>query len=256
MHCPFCRHDRLPGHRLARRPTTAPRSAAAVSARSAAPVHHRRGWPAWSVVKRCGVTEPFSRAKVVAGVRKACQGRPVTEDDLALLAQRVEEAVRASGRGRGRRATTSAWRSSARCASSTRSPTCASPASTAPSSPSRTSRPRSRCCAPSASPWGSSPPSRRPAPTRRKPAEPAPPARPDTPAHQTLNTRRRRGSRRPRTMSNKRRRTAPMTETVDSTPNAGSGAKPSQAQAPRGGAQGPEPWSASSRPRACTPTTR
>jgi transcriptional repressor NrdR len=43
------------------------------------------------------VTEPFSRDKVVAGVRKACQGRPVTEDQLAQLAQRVEEAVRASG---------------------------------------------------------------------------------------------------------------------------------------------------------------
>jgi transcriptional repressor NrdR len=49
------------------------------------------------VVKRSGVTEPFSRDKVVAGVRKACQGRPVTEDQLAQLAQRVEEAVRATG---------------------------------------------------------------------------------------------------------------------------------------------------------------
>ena len=50
-----------------------------------------------AVVKRSGVTEPFSRAKVLSGVRKACQGRPVGEDDLALLAQRVEEAVRAQG---------------------------------------------------------------------------------------------------------------------------------------------------------------
>jgi transcriptional repressor NrdR len=49
------------------------------------------------VVKRSGVTEPFSRAKIVSGVRKACQGRPVEEDDLALLAQRVEETIRASG---------------------------------------------------------------------------------------------------------------------------------------------------------------
>jgi transcriptional repressor NrdR len=49
------------------------------------------------VVKRSGAAEPFSRAKVLAGVRKACQGRPVPEDELALLAQRVEEAVRGSG---------------------------------------------------------------------------------------------------------------------------------------------------------------
>ena len=46
------------------------------------------------VVKRSGVTEPFSRAKVISGVRKACQGRPVDEDQLALLAQTVEESVR------------------------------------------------------------------------------------------------------------------------------------------------------------------
>ena len=50
-----------------------------------------------AVVKRSGVTEPFSRAKVVSGVRKACQGRPVDEDAIALLAQRVEETIRARG---------------------------------------------------------------------------------------------------------------------------------------------------------------
>jgi transcriptional repressor NrdR len=49
------------------------------------------------VVKRSGATEPFSRAKVVSGVRKACQGRPVSEDDLALLAQQVEDFLRAEG---------------------------------------------------------------------------------------------------------------------------------------------------------------
>lgn len=50
-----------------------------------------------SVVKRSGVSEPFSRSKVVNGVRRACQGRPVDEDALAVLAQRVEDAVRAGG---------------------------------------------------------------------------------------------------------------------------------------------------------------
>ena len=49
------------------------------------------------MIKRSGVGEPFSRSKVINGVRKACQGRPVTEDDLAMLAQEVEEAIRGSG---------------------------------------------------------------------------------------------------------------------------------------------------------------
>jgi transcriptional repressor NrdR len=49
------------------------------------------------VTKRSGVVEPFSKDKIVAGVRKACQGRPVTDADLALLAQQVEENLRATG---------------------------------------------------------------------------------------------------------------------------------------------------------------
>jgi transcriptional repressor NrdR len=49
------------------------------------------------VRKRSGAAEPFSRAKVIAGVRKACQGRPVRADDLALLAQQVEDTVRSAG---------------------------------------------------------------------------------------------------------------------------------------------------------------
>lgn len=49
------------------------------------------------MVKRSGVTEPFSREKVVRGVRAACQGRDVDDDALNLLAQKVEDAVRATG---------------------------------------------------------------------------------------------------------------------------------------------------------------
>jgi transcriptional repressor NrdR len=49
------------------------------------------------VTKRSGATEPFSRSKIIAGVRRACQGRPVTEDALALLGQRVEEEIRSRG---------------------------------------------------------------------------------------------------------------------------------------------------------------
>ncbi|GAA0625521.1 transcriptional regulator NrdR [Sporichthya brevicatena] len=50
-----------------------------------------------NVVKRSGAVEPFSRDKVLAGVRKACQGRPVDQNSLALLAHKVEEAVRSLG---------------------------------------------------------------------------------------------------------------------------------------------------------------
>ena len=49
------------------------------------------------VVKRNGLTEPFSRDKVIVGVTRACQGRDVSEDALKRLAQTVEESVRSHG---------------------------------------------------------------------------------------------------------------------------------------------------------------
>ncbi len=96
MHCPFCRHvdSRVVDSRIAD-------DGAAIRRRRLCPQCSRRfttvETASLSVVKRSGITEPFSRAKVLVGVRKACQGRPVTEDQLAVLAQRVEETVRASG---------------------------------------------------------------------------------------------------------------------------------------------------------------
>jgi transcriptional repressor NrdR len=49
--------------------------------------------PLW-VVKRSGDREPFDRMKIVAGVRAATKNRPVTEDEMNDLAQRVEDVLR------------------------------------------------------------------------------------------------------------------------------------------------------------------
>src|SRR5438270_3757202 len=96
MHCPFCRHpdSRVVDSREAD-------DGAAIRRRRSCPECGRRfttvETAGLSVLKRSGATEPFSRAKVIDGVRKACSGRPVDEDALALLAQQVEDAVRSTG---------------------------------------------------------------------------------------------------------------------------------------------------------------
>ena len=96
MRCPFCRHD--DSRVVDSRETN---DGDAIRRRRSCPQCGRRFTTveetSLAVVKRNGCTEPFSRAKIINGVRKACQGRPVVEDDLALLAQRVEETIRASG---------------------------------------------------------------------------------------------------------------------------------------------------------------
>jgi transcriptional repressor NrdR len=96
MNCPFCRHtdSRVIDSR-------ATDDGGAIRRRRQCPACGRRfttlETTSLTVIKRSGVTEPFSRDKVISGVRKACQGRPVSEADLQQLAQRVEDTIRADG---------------------------------------------------------------------------------------------------------------------------------------------------------------
>ena len=51
------------------------------------------------VVKRSGQRQPFDATKLVAGVRAAAKGRPLTDDQLTRLAADVEEGLRLAGGG-------------------------------------------------------------------------------------------------------------------------------------------------------------
>jgi transcriptional repressor NrdR len=96
VRCPFCRHNdsRVIDSRTADDGT-------AIRRRRSCPECGKRFTTQETVIlmvgKRSGVTEPFTRDKIVRGVRRACQGRRVTEDQLANLAQRAEDAIRARG---------------------------------------------------------------------------------------------------------------------------------------------------------------
>ena len=96
MHCPFCRN---PDSRVVDSRETD--EGQAIRRRRSCPECGRRfttvETAVLAVVKRSGVTEPFSRDKVVRGVARACQGRPVDTDALDRLAHRVEESVRSGG---------------------------------------------------------------------------------------------------------------------------------------------------------------
>ncbi|RLV55873.1 transcriptional repressor NrdR [Aeromicrobium phragmitis] len=96
MRCPFCKNDdtRVLDSR-------ASDDGGAIRRRRVCPACEKRFTTLeqmqLTVVKKSGATEPFQREKAIAGVAKACKGRPVSADDLACLGQQVEDALRASG---------------------------------------------------------------------------------------------------------------------------------------------------------------
>ena len=100
MHCPYCRNTDTrvldsrvsdDGSSIRRRRTCSAESGGC--AKRFTTVEQMQ----LTVLKRSGATEPFTRDKAISGVRKACKGRPVTEDALARLGQAVEDALRLSG---------------------------------------------------------------------------------------------------------------------------------------------------------------
>ena len=96
MHCPYCRSTdtRVLDSRVAE-------DGGAIRRRRTCPACEKRFTTVeqmqLTVLKRSGATEPFARDKAISGVRKACKGRPVTEDELACLGQAVEDALRSEG---------------------------------------------------------------------------------------------------------------------------------------------------------------
>lgn len=98
MHCPYCRHTdtRVLDSRVAD-------DGSSIRRRRTCSGCERRFTTVelmqLTLLKRSGATEPFTRAKAIAGVRKACKGRPVTEDQLAFLGQDVEDTLRLAGAG-------------------------------------------------------------------------------------------------------------------------------------------------------------
>lgn len=96
MHCPYCKHTdtRVLDSRVAE-------DGGSIRRRRTCSACERRFTTVelmqLTVVKRSGATEAFVREKAVSGVRKACKGRPVTEDQLACLGQEVEDALRTAG---------------------------------------------------------------------------------------------------------------------------------------------------------------
>lgn len=98
MLCPFCAHvetkvtDKRDADNITRRRRECLKCGKRFSTRE------NVEWSELKVIKKDGRREPFDRNKMVGGIRKACEKRPVSEDQIEKMVNRIEEKVRKKGK--------------------------------------------------------------------------------------------------------------------------------------------------------------
>ncbi|HZD80996.1 MAG TPA: transcriptional regulator NrdR [Actinomycetota bacterium] len=99
MRCPWCGHeeDKVVDSRPADRGSAIRRRRQCLSCGRRYTTFERIEDVGLVVAKRDGSREPYLREKVVSGIRKAIVNRPVSEDQVARVVQRVEERLRRKG---------------------------------------------------------------------------------------------------------------------------------------------------------------
>ncbi len=99
MRCPWCGHedDKVIDSRPADRGSAIRRRRECLACGRRYTTFERIEDVGLSVLKREGSREPYERAKVVSGIRKAIVNRPVTEEQVAVAADRIEARMRRKG---------------------------------------------------------------------------------------------------------------------------------------------------------------
>lgn len=95
MRCPFCGHveDRVVDSRELGEGTQVRRRRECLACGKRFTTYERIEESPALVIKRDGRREPYSRAKVLAGLVRACEKRPVTLADMEAMADKVDELV-------------------------------------------------------------------------------------------------------------------------------------------------------------------
>src|SRR5215471_11490808 len=99
MRCPFCRNrrNRVVDSRVSADGSTIRRRRMCSSCKRRFTTYERVEETAPMVVKKDNRREPYERSKMIAGVVKACEKRPVSMEAIEQLADRIEAALAERG---------------------------------------------------------------------------------------------------------------------------------------------------------------
>src|SRR5271166_1600306 len=95
MRCPFCRHrgNRVVDSRMSNDGMMIRRRRMCSACKRRFTTYERVEEASPMVVKKDGRREPFDRAKIVAGLKRACEKRPVSMETIEQLANNIETAM-------------------------------------------------------------------------------------------------------------------------------------------------------------------
>jgi transcriptional repressor NrdR len=96
MKCPFCQHDdsRVIDSRTSDDQSMVRRRRECPECRRRFTTYERPGEVRVFAIKKDGRREPFDRSKVVMGITKACEKRPVSRDAIEQIGDEVERWIR------------------------------------------------------------------------------------------------------------------------------------------------------------------
>lgn len=99
MRCPFCSHfeDKVVDSRMAKEGEAIRRRRECLGCKRRFTTYERVDEVLPMVIKKDGRREPFERAKVLAGLKKACEKRPISVATLEAVADRIEKRVQERG---------------------------------------------------------------------------------------------------------------------------------------------------------------
>ena len=99
MKCPFCQHleDRVVDSRLAKEGEVIRRRRECLNCKRRVTTYERFDDILPMVIKKDGRRETYDRRKVIAGIRKACEKRPISHAMIESVADRIEKKLQDQG---------------------------------------------------------------------------------------------------------------------------------------------------------------
>src|SRR5277367_584309 len=99
MRCPFCRHrgNRVIDSRLSNDAALIRRRRACSACKRRFTTYERVEEASPMVVKKDGRREPFDRNKIIAGLKRACEKRPVSMETIEQIANSIETTMAEQG---------------------------------------------------------------------------------------------------------------------------------------------------------------